>query len=127
MKWRLSIWQLVGLVLYSCAFPVGFYLDTSLHYHNAFLICLINLPFLVILGPLLMMPLIHTSGQFVSFFVVWAIIFVQAYLAFIHLRNSTESSGVSIFEALVESVGRIGFVFLVLLLSGCLLLTFSKH
>jgi hypothetical protein len=116
--------QLAGLALYSCAFPLGIYLESQLHLPNAFLLSLLNLPFLVILGPLLMGagPLLNFNSQFPFYFLAWGIIFAQSYLAFIFLRRRADHLGISTSKALVSSLGRLGAVSLITLAIGGLAL-----
>ncbi len=118
--WNLSMRELTGLALYSCAFPFGIYLESQLHLPNAFLLSLLNLPFLVILGPLIMGagPLLNLNSQFPFLLLAWGIIFAQSYLAFVFLRRRAEHLGISISKALVSSIGRLGAISLITLAAG---------
>lgn len=90
MKFSLSIWQFSGLAFYSAAFPVGIYLQNEFHTPGALLLWILNLPFLVILAPLLMMMEPFHIGRLFGHLMSWGIIFIQSYLAFVYWRNDSE-------------------------------------
>jgi len=121
-KWILSKWQLMGLAIYSCAFPLGVYLQNQHQIPGVFLIVLINLPFLLILVPLMMLAEPFHIGQLLSYFLAWAIIFAQSYLAFIHLRSRSERSGTNTSKALISSLGRLAGISAITLIIGGLIL-----
>jgi hypothetical protein len=124
MNWRLNTWQLLSLALYSCAFPLGIYVENGHHIPYAFLLALINLPFLVLLAPLLMLMEPFHVGQLSGQFLAWAIIFVQAYLAFVLFRHRAATAHVSLFHAFASSLGRASIVALATVLTGGLALAF---
>lgn len=130
-KWILNKWQLLGLTLYSCAFPLGIYLEKVHHVPHAFLISLINLPFLLIVWPVFMslaMPL-SRGPLFIFYFLAWAVIFVQSYLAFVYLHSRSARVGISTSKALISSIGRLAVISLITLVVGglFLVLLFRLH
>lgn len=123
-KWRLDKLEFLGLALYSCAFPLGIYFEGQHHVPHAFLLGLINLPFLVILGPLLMLATPFQHSQLTSNLLAWAIVFAQSYFAFVYLRRRAERTGVSTLKALVSSVGRAVLCAIAAIVAGGLVLAF---
>ena len=117
---------LVGLMLYSCATPLGIYLESQLHVPNAFLLSLVNLPFLVILAPVLMGtgPLVAQAGNLTAYVLVWATIFSQACLAFIYFRRRAESAGISTSMAIPAALGRLVVTALITLCLGGLTISY---
>lgn len=103
---------------------MGVFLENEHLIPGAFMLTLLNLPFLVILGPLLMMMEPFRTVWVPMGFVAWAIIFTQAYFAFIFLCRRAEADGASTFKALRSSVGRLVFVSLLTLVVGGLALVF---
>ena len=125
----MNLWQLIGLALYSCAFPLGIYFESQVGIPNAFLLSLINLPFLIILWPMLTLVEPFHLDQLLTHFLAWAIIFAQSYLAFIHLRGRAETVGVKTSKALVSSLTRLAAISSITLIIGglVLVLLFRLH
>jgi len=110
INWDLSKWQFVGLALYSSAFPLGVFFQNQHYVPIAVLLSLVNLPFLVILAPLLMLAEPFHGAQFLFHFLAWTVIFAQSYLAFVYLRRRAASKGISPAKALVLSLGWLGIL-----------------
>lgn len=123
MDWHLNVSQALGLMLYSCAFPFGIYLQNH-HIPFAMLLVLVNLPFLVLLGPLLMLLEPLHLGQSFGYSFAWVIILGQSYLAFVYLRRQAKIKGVSTTKALTASIGRLVLVSLITLALGGLALVY---
>ena len=117
-RWNLNGLEFGGLALYACAFPIGVLLESQLHVQNAFLLALLNLPFLALLSPLLMLSEPLHLGRVPALALAWVIIFVQSYAAFVFLRRRAESAGVGIGLALRSSFGRVAVVALATFILG---------
>lgn len=117
-KWNLNKWQFMGLALYSCAFPLGVYLQNERILSNGLLLSLINLPFLVILGPLLMLAEPFHLSRVFGHLLAWTIIFAQSYFTFVHLRSGAEKNGASTRKVLMSSLGRLVAIALLTLVIG---------
>ena len=95
-KWSLTKKQFFLLSTYSAIFPISVAMVNT---HQAYsdLISVIGilatLPFLVLLGPLLMLssPFYKEIGVLGGSLICWFIIFIQAYLAFIYSRKKNKT------------------------------------
>ena len=124
MNFRLNKCEFVGLTLYSSAFPLSIALETQFNIPHISLLSLINLPFLVISGPILM-AVGHLQVNHIFYLLLaWSIIFPQAYFAFIFFRLRSEKTGTSTTKAVLLSLGRIGAISIVTVIIGVLVLTY---
>ena len=124
-KWKLNRRQFLGLALYSCATPLGIYLMNQYDASGAVLLVFINLPFLVILGPLLMMAAQLEFNLLIGYLLTWSIIFAQSYLAFVFvfLRRRTERGGENISSTRISSVWRLIVISTIVILCGLAILS----
>jgi len=125
VRWNLNGLEFCALTLYASASPAGILLENQLHVPNAFLLSLLNLPFLALLGPLMMaLEQLHPN-QVVGLGFMWAIVFVQSYVAFLFLRWRAESNGVETWRALKSSFRRITVIALATSVLGGLALVLA--